>query len=53
MKKIINWFKKLFKKRLKPKKYEEQEIVANGYVKAGDFLCVSKLKENENGRHNS
>ena len=50
MKRIINWFKRLFKKRLKPKKYEEKEIVANGYVGAGDFLCISKIKDKQDGR---
>jgi hypothetical protein len=45
MKRLINFIKKLFKKKLKPKHYEEKEIVAGGYVSAGDFLCVKKQND--------
>lgn len=45
MKKIWKLIRRLFRKRLKPKKgIIEKEVVAGGFVGAGDYLCIKDDK---------
>ena len=54
---MLNWLRKLwqrlFHKRLKAKNVEPIELVAGGFMKAPDYMCVGKdgfdRKEVKNG----
>ena len=49
MKKLWKALRNLFKKKLKPRKnIDERDVIASGYVQAGDFLCIKEIKDEHN-----